>query len=382
MRKLLFVEDDPDTIESLKELVEKEGLLEQEPMVTNFEKAIDTIKDFRPDVVILDLFDGDPLSGKSEGWKFLDFIRDEHFCPVIVYSAMPEEPEDKKHPLIYYVKKGSRSERLVLKELREIEPHIGVLREVEEYVYKTYSSTVSTVVPYAFDIYDENDQRVDVVKRAARRRLAAQVDELLSKDDKLASWEQYIFPPISEEFRLGDVLRKKACDSSTPEAFRIVLTPSCDLQRYGGERKVEEVLVSRCCPMKEGIKKSAIDLAQTKKKEAAGDKKKKKERNEKKIGTLLSQGHSNGIIPLPPLKNIIPSMAANLRDLQLIQADVIGDSELADTVEYVRVASLDSPFREMVSWAYLQIAGRPGLPNRNFDKWIEEILEECLEECS
>ena len=368
MRKLLFVEDDPDAIESLKELVEKEGLVEQEPMVINFEKAIDTIKDFRPDVVILDLFDGDPLSGKSEGWKSLDFIRDEHFCPVIIYSAMPEEPEYKKHPLIYYVKKGSRSEKLVLKELRKVEPHISVLREVEEYVYKTYSSTVSTVVPYVFDIYDGNDQRVDVVKRAARRRLAAQVDELLSKDDKLASWEQYIFPPISEEFRLGDVLRKKACDSSTPEAFRIVLTPSCDLERHGGERKVENALVSRCCPMVEGIGKTTYTLAGTEK---------KRKSDEKKMETLLSQGHLNGIIPLPTLKGLIPLMAANLRDLQLIPAETIAASDSMNTekYEYVRVASLDSPFREMVSWAYLQIAGRPGLPNRNFDEWIKEILE-------
>lgn len=60
-------------------------------------------------------------------------------------------------------------------------------------------------------------------------------------------------------------------------------------------------------------------------------------------------------------------MAANLRKLELIAVDEI--------VDYERIASLDSPFREMVSWAYMQIAGRPGLPERDFDAWYKEICD-------
>ena len=112
--------------------------------------------------------------------------------------------------------------------------------------------------------------------------------------------------------------------------------------------------------MGKGIEKSAYTLAGTEK---------KRKQDEKKIGTFLSQGHSNGIMPLPTLKKIIPLMAADLRDLQLVPVDVIGIPESPGAVEYVRVTSLDSPFREMVSWAYLQIVGRPGLPNRNFREW-------------
>ena len=201
------------------------------------------------------------------------------------------------------------------------------------------------------------------------------MDELSNEDDELlAPWEQYIFPSISGELRLGDILRKDAGDYDDPEAFRIVLTPSCDLERHNGERKVKDVLVSRCCMMKEGIEKSAIDLAQTPKN------RKEKDKNMEKVKKLLSQGHSNGIIPLPTLKNIIPLMAANLRDLELIPADEIGTSDSPGTVEYIRVASLDSPFREIVSWAYIQITGRPGLPNRDFDKWIEEVLEKYTQQ--
>ena len=367
--KLLFVEDDSQAIEPLIDLLVDKELIEPEPPVEKFDKAIETIKDVRPDVVILDIFDGDLADQKNEGQKPLDFIRDKHFCPVIIYSARPEEIEYENHHFIHSVKKGSGSESEVLGKLKEIKPHIDTLRSVEKYGYETFSSVLKDVAPYAVATYEGNSLK-DALKRATRRRLAAQMDELSNEDDELlAPWEQYIFPPISGELRLGDILKKKESDYDDPEAFRIVLTPSCDLERHNRKRKVENVLVGRCCPMKEGVKKSAFTLS--------GDKK-KKDSNEKKTKTFLSQAHSNGIIPLPTLKNLIPLMAANLRDLELVPADTIGASDSTNTekYEYVRVASLDSPFREMVSWAYIQIAGRPGLPNRDLDKWIEEILEE------
>ena len=370
--KLLFVEDNPEAIKPLIELLEEKKLIEQEPPVKKFDEAIETIRDIRPDVVILDIFDGNPSDQRNEGQKSLDFIWDEYFCPVIVYSAAAGAMDRKEHPFVHYIEKGSGSPEEVFEKLEEINPHINTLRSVEKYVYETFSSVLKEVAPYAFATYEGNLQE-DALKRATRRRLAAQMDELSNEDDELlVPWEQYIFPPISGEFRLGDVLREKASNSNDPMAFRIVLTPSCDLERHNGKRKVKNVLVSRCCLMKEGIGKGAINLVK-----APTDRKETK-RNEEKIKNLLSQGHSNGIIPLPELKGLIPLMAANLRDLELIPADEIGTSDSMNTkkYEYVRVASLDSPFREVVSWAYIQIAGRPGLPNRDFDKWIEEILEE------
>ncbi len=365
--KLLFVEDDSEALEPLIELLEEEKLVEQKHLVKNFNKAIERIKDIRPDVVILDIVEGDLPSGEKEGLESLEFIWNEHFCPVIVYSAVAEAIEHKNHHFVHYIKKGSGSPEKVLEKLKEIEPHINTLRSVEKYLYETFSSVLKEVAPYAVATYEENLLE-DALKRATKRRLAAQMDEPSNeKDELLAPWEQYIFPPISEEFRLGDVLKEKTSDSNDPRAFRIVLTPSCDLERRNGEPKVENVLVGQCCPIEEGIKKSAYTLAGTEK---------KRESDEKKMKTLLSQGHSNAIIPLPILQDLIPLMAADLRDLELIPVDKIGISDSSGMVEYIRVASLDSPFREMVAWAYIQIAGRPGLPNRNFDKWIEEILKE------
>lgn len=352
--KLLLVDDERASVESLIDLV-KEDSQKEILYVENFREVEEKIKSFRPDVVILDIIDVNSKDRRNEGSESLRFIWKEYFCPVIVYSAVAEEIKDEEneysnHPLIHYVKKGSRSDEKVMEKLTEIEPHIGILREVEKYVYETFSSVMKRVAPYAFNEYSDEDKQTDVMKRAARRRLAARMDELSSENHKLAPWEQYLFPPINDKILLGDILKKRDCEDDDPSAFRIVLTPSCDLVN----QKTEKVLFGQCCSIDEGLK------------EAFGVKEVNK-KIKQKIRRFLSGGHSEGIIPLPELKGLIPSMAANLRKLELVAVDEIAD--------YERIASLDSPFREMVSWAYMQIAGRPGLPERDFDAWCKEVCD-------
>jgi CTP synthase len=63
-------------------------------------------------------------------------------------------------------------------------------------------------------------------------------------------------------------------------------------------------------------------------------------------------------------------MAANLKDLALIPISDIGPEH-----EFTTIASVDSPFREQVAWAYLQITGRPGLPERDTSTWAEDIIK-------
>ena len=365
--KLILIEDESRIVKALKKAIKEKNLATEEPVAAEFAEAEEKIKAVRPDVVILDIFEGNPEEHEDEGSKSLDFIWKAHFRPVIVYSAMPENVRDNypDHPFIHYVKKGRGSTKKVMEKLERIKPYVDSLKKVEEYVDDTFRSVMKKVAPYAFKVYGEDDPQVvaATIRQAARRRLAAQMDELSSDDEKLAPWEQYIFPPISEEIRLGDILRKKnTSDGLDPSAFRLVLTPSCDLETGGGarNRKVEKVLVSQCCSVWKGLKQ-ALNIE------------KKTAKNKEKIEHLLNAGHSNGIIPLPELKDLVPPMAANLRKLDLVSTDDIENSDSSEEVKYERIASLDSPFREMVSWAYMQIAGRPGLPERDIETWINEI---------
>lgn len=75
------------------------------------------------------------------------------------------------------------------------------------------------------------------------------------------------------------------------------------------------------------------------------------------------------MLPFPKFGTKIPTMAADLRQLELIPF-----AEIVDENYYRRIASIDSPFRELISWAYMQTACRPGLPDRNVDEWCDEIV--------
>lgn len=190
------------------------------------------------------------------------------------------------------------------------------------------------------------------------------MDAELNPGEKLAPWEHYIYPPVGEDILLGDILMKADSDQKNPNNFRIVLTPSCDLVMSGGRKpKVTEILVACCCSIKAAL--TLINLAENTGVSKLRD----------RFSSILTQGYSDAMLPLPGLVGRIPCMAANLKNLELLTFEerVIGTRE----VKYERIASMDSPFRELVSWSYLQVAGRPGLPDRDFDKWTEEILVEC-----
>ena len=110
MLKVLFIEDEPEAIEPVWSLIRKE----EEDMqyeISGFENAEDKIASFRPDIVILDLLVGGASpEPKPEGLKTYDFIWDQHFCPIVVYSAEPGIHEDRHepHPFVKSIRKGRR----------------------------------------------------------------------------------------------------------------------------------------------------------------------------------------------------------------------------------------------------------------------------------
>jgi CTP synthase len=188
------------------------------------------------------------------------------------------------------------------------------------------------------------------------------MDENLGGDTIMQSWEQYICPPVSEDIRLGDILRRRDGKIDDPRAFKVVLTPSCDLVASGGRTpKVKQVLVAGCLPIRKAVESLGMSGLSSEK-----DK-------ERLRSSLLSQGHRNGVIPLPELKGRIPPITVSLRELELIPFDEIHPNN----GQFERVASVDSPFRELIAWAYMQVGCRPGVPDRDLSTWCEEIAG-CL----
>ena len=360
MLKVLFIEDEPEAIEPVRNLIRKEEDVQDE--IFGFNNAEDKISSFRPDIVILDLLvSGASPEPEPEGLKTYDFIWDQHFCPIVVYSAEPGIHEDRNepHPFVKSIQKGRGSPQKVLKALRELRPHVEALKEAEDHIKHSFSCAMRDVAPYAFTLSNDSAKRNETIKRAGRRRLAALMDEISEDGSALADWEQYLFPPIGENTQLGEVLKERNGQDFAPASFRVVLTPSCDLVASEGRTpKVSQVLVARCCSMREALDHTPL--------KGMGPSKLKG----RLINTILTPGYSGAIIPSPCLEGKIPTMAANLRDLELIHVEAIGRAD----EPFLRIASIDSPFRELIAWAYMQTACRPGLPDRNFASWAKDIV--------
>ena len=366
MIKLLFIEDNPQAIEPVKKKIEQ-GISSINSNVCGFADAENKLESFSPDIVILDLLaNGVSPERENAGLEIDELIWDKHFCPIVVYSAEPDRynAEHGPHPFIKSIQKGSGSPQKVLKALRELIPHVEAVKEAEKDIKNGFSRAMRDVAPYAFRTFEgtENEKRKEMIRRAGRRRLAALMD-VPSNGQKLAAWEQYLCPPVCDDIQLGDILQKANGEYSDLTSYRVVLTPSCDLVSSGGRSpKAENVLVAKCYPMKTGLK----DIGLT------GNPSSRKFMDKLRDRVLMS-GYAGNVIPFPCLPDKIPTMAADLRDLELIPFPDIERIEGAST-SFRRIASVDSPFRELIAWAYLQISCRPGLPERDLESWSKEIV--------
>jgi len=159
----------------------------------------------------------------------------------------------------------------------------------------------------------------------------------------------------------GDLLRKRGANWDDPTAYRLVLTPSCDLVRG----RCEPTLLVACCEsMTKLAKKLSLSLAQNKLAKEA----------EKMETNVLTAGAFAGLFPLPAFPSRLPVMVANLKGLEVIPYDAIGRNDGTEP-SFDRIASIDSPFREQVAWAYLTTAARPGMPDRDLKPWAEECVK-------
>ena len=365
MLTILVIDDQQSSVDDVIDLLEEHenDLGGVETARFGFEEGKAQISVIRPDVIVLDIWNGAVQASQTTGTEIFELVWEERFCPVVVYSADPEMSEvvtSYNNPFVKFVQKGSDSDEKVLRKITALAPHVESLREAmargEEILSKSFHHAMKEVAPYAFANFFDTQERMDTILRAGRRRVAASMDEPLQGIQRLAAWEQYLSPPVSSDPQLGDILKVKDGDSEDPGAFRVVLTPSCDMVASNSRTpKVSEILVATCCSVGEGLKGVGLTIGP----------------NGKDLSkeTILTQGYQNSIIMIPGLQGKIPTMAANLRELELIKVDrVIGGNP-----DFVRMASVDSPFRELISWAYLQVSCRPGLPDRDLEAWSNEI---------
>ncbi|SUS03573.1 conserved hypothetical protein [uncultured Defluviicoccus sp.] len=353
---VLIVEDDQTMFELLKaSLAAADATLDVRH--TSFGDAPASVRQALPDVIILDLFLDNVGEGEAAAKPTWDLVLREHFCPVVIHSAHEEEAySGYQHPYVRYERKNAASVAKVIAHIAGFRPQMTEFRSLRLDLTKRAGEALKETSKLLAKNGNLTADQEKVVLRSARRRVAASFDET---DDHEYGWERYIVPPVSKTLMMGDILFERGKLDMAPESFRLVLTPSCDLVP-GRPRTVSHALVATCAPFGKFQTAAKINPGTPEAK------------LREKLPVELTRDQVAGFAPLPGLPGIFPTMCVDVRGLALIPTS---DISLDGTDKpFLRRASMDSPFREQLMWAYLQIAGRPATPALNPAKLLDEIV--------
>ncbi len=340
--------------------------------IRDFEPGLAELADILPDVIVLDIFDDIPQKDQKEGLKIWEKIWKDTFIPLIFVSAARLEryiEQAEKHPAVeYIIKTESDAIKKIADAVQKFIPLGAGIKSIREDLYADVRQmTQVALTESAPHVLSESLQIKDnlrILSNTARRRLASLLRQKADgKGPPLFAWERYLYPSIHGHLFTGDILKKVGSDNKAPDSYYVVLTPSCDLA-HGGEVRV---LAAACVHIKEylcrvcqyeGVASNSL---------------------KKRMSRRFNEAQYGGFTPLPAFSNLIPHMAVNMRDLKLFSLEGKEKVRSIDGDVFQRVVSIDNPYRERLVWAYLQIAGRPGVPDCNNDAWIESIMD-CLAE--
>jgi len=364
--RVLIIDDDPSLRQTLRSTLQDEEDWELDDR--GFDGLDDALSRFRPDLLVLDLLEGGGVDGQATGNESFEEIRRKWFCPVVVYSAFPDRQEFS-HSLVKVVTKGANTELEVRDRLRDFVPYAemiqGVHRDFDARIREALRDSVETLSNQAETT--GGGVRGVIVPRAVNRLVAARVDAKVSGGEKLQAWERFIVPPLGNHLLTADLLRLNRADGQVDEGdFRLVLTPSCDLVSRDNS---QSVLVARCESL---TKLGKVELIPGKNLTS---------KQKDSVRSIFTEGMVGHLLPIPEFRGHIPMMVANLGHLELIEWEQVelgpgeGDGSPVEG-RFQRVASTDSPFREMAVWAYLRVTGRPGLPEIDINGWLENLLRQ------
>jgi hypothetical protein len=365
--RVLLIDDQQDSVQAVIDEIKKQ-LEGSECNVVNFDNYKMDIERHNPHVIVLDLLKGAGAE-PAAGLEVHGYIWGAKFCPLIFYTAAPDLVKDQSdlgHPFIKVVQKGAESEVKVLQCIKDFESHIGALDATEREIRSAMNSALREVAPILFKNTQDNAERNDMLVRSARRRVAAKMDDDLltgvAAGKGLKSWECFLWPPVVEHLLMGDVIRKRGSDQTAPETYAVILTPSCDLVKTATRNpRVTHVLVSHCAIVDRLLKDLGLQKWPTNPKD--------KTKSLGKLTSMLATGYAQSCMPLPELPGVFPAMIIDFRNLGLININRIGGAD----EEYERVASVDNPWRELLAWAFMLSAARPGMPDRDYDAWATEL---------
>jgi len=347
---ILCIEDEERIVESISKGLKRQKNIKILPHCSfmNIDKMLSI---YKVDLITLDLNNGIEKDTEA-GDKIIKKIYNHSFLPIIIYSAYAEIYDNpyKDNYFIRSVKKGVNGINDLKKVIKEFLPFIEkqkiVSQELDTDISEIYRNTYQKMLTNTK--LTKTNIKSELFTRLMKRRLAASIDEA-SDSGMINAWELYLYPYIGNNYLTGDILRKKNSSKNDPLSYRIILSPSCDLQKTKEREPIQNVKVACFINIITKIKKG--NLSESKLRNTSPDQ----------------------YMFFHKLEGEFPHMICDFKQLEIIKYD-----DLAK--KYERIVSIDSPLREAIVWADISINGRPGLPDRDCKKWLESIIDECYKE--
>lgn len=368
---VLLVEDDEENLSLLLESLprEIEGFrVEWEPC-DSFERAEELVAIRRFDVVVTDIYRDRTDTAKGvdpedeQAKNIVTAIRSRRFCPVIAFTDGSAPQSFVEGPFVKIVDK-SKGDQEILASLGELlatgVPEIA--RKLHDELDRTSGSYLWEFLEAHWDDFESSGVRDQaVLERLVRRRAAMQLgrlDPMVGDPAELQvinAVEYYIYPPISDEFRLGEIIRNKH-----DQAVRVIMTPHCHLTvQQGDERpRADHILTLKTFPAKQILKKEGATWSGKDSKKASDL------RRRTKIEADL--GKPRGRYCFLPGFLDIPDLYCDLLQAESISLETI-------TQDFEKLAVLDTPFAEALQSCFSRFYSAVGLPSLD-TKGLKDLM--------
>ena len=373
---VLLVEDDKENLHLLLKTLPESILgykLEWDPC-DSFEEAIKRIKVHRYDMIVTDIYLDRPEKGDkgkypedAKAMNIVKEIRETRFCPIIVFSSASPPEKLASEPFIKYADKTAPGDKDLINKLSElISTGIpGIARRLHDDLDRASGSYLWDFLEGNWEQLRENGlKNPSVLERLVRRRAALQIGRLNPESNDpsevkiVEGVEYYIHPPVSDDMRLGEILKRKSDGS-----FRVILTPHCYLETQSNseEPRAEYILLANTVPANEMLNMYPPQ----------GKTKHKKLKSLSKM--MQSPARDNRLKPegrywfLPGFLDM-PDLYIDLLQIESIPyRDVLAQFE--------RHSVLDTPFAEALQSSYAKFISTVGVPVLNSGNFEHLIMD-------
>ena len=360
---ILVVEDDQDNLKLMLESLPKslDGCQLHYHGSTDIEGIAEKLKWLRYDMVLTDIYrdrkdkrnKSDPADAKAD--EIVCAIRDCRFCPVVAFTdgSFPTTLTDQQGPFFILADK-SKGDGPIVEAMRSL-----LATGIPQIARRLHDELDSAAGPqylwgFLMDNWDKFDTcSRELLDRIIRRRASIQIGRLkpMSSDPEeiqhASPAEYYIVPPISRDYRLGHILRRKSDGK-----FSVVLTPHCYLETQPGNSKprAEQVQIVGTETFDKVIKLNHSGSSPWK-----TDQQKNLEKLRRFIQSPAQIGKPSGRYWFLPAFHQIPDLYCDFLQVSNV------DYALLDT-EFEALATLDTPYAEAFQSCFSRFYSPVGLP--------------------